>query len=100
MRRSGVLIATAALSAALVANESAEVAKTGGIYPWYRYGYGFPPPYEAEPPAFGYIVTGRSVATGPFYNYSPVYGYKVYCAYGYDYPFGCPFLGWPDGTPQ
>jgi hypothetical protein len=33
-------------------------------------------------------VTGRSVATGP------VYGYKFYCAYGYDYPFGCPFLEW------
>jgi hypothetical protein len=98
MTRSGTLIATAALVAALFANESAAVAaghaNSGGIYPWYRYGYDFPPPYGAEPPAPSYIVTGRSVAAGPVYSYNPVYGYKVYCAYGYNYPFGCPFLGW------
>jgi hypothetical protein len=94
MRRSGILIATAALVAALVASESAAAAeghaKSGGIYPWYRYGYNFPYPYGATPPTTEYVVTGRSVTTAPVYEPE----YKAYCAYGYDYPFGCPFLQW------
>src|ERR1700730_18423492 len=89
MRRSGVL-AMAALVAALIASEPAAAAeghaKKGGIYPWYRYGYNFPPPYGATPPTTEYLVAGRSVATGPVYEHA----YKAYCAYGYDYPFGCP----------
>jgi len=92
MRLSGILIVTAALTAALFAGGSAgtaaELAYTGGIYPWYRYGYNFPPPYGAIPPTAEYLVTGRSVAAGPGY------GYRLYCAYGYNYPFGCPYLGW------
>jgi hypothetical protein len=74
MRLSGVLIATAALIAALVASEPAPAAaghaKSGGIYPWYRYGYNFPPPYGATPPPAypAYLVTGRSVATGLIIN--------------------------------
>lgn len=73
MRRSGVLIATAALVAALIASESGAAAeghaKKGGIYPWYRYGYNFPPRYVATPPTTEYLVTGRSVATGPVYEH-------------------------------
>jgi hypothetical protein len=92
MRRLGILIATAALAVTAAASESAAAGhgKLGGIYPWYRYGFNFPPPYRATPPALEYILTGRSVAAVPAY----VYEYKAYCAYGYDYPFGCPYLGW------
>ena len=93
MRRSGLSIAAAALVAALAASESAAAAEVhatyGGIYPWYRYGFNFPYPYGATPPPAEYLVTGRSVATGPV-NLP----YLAYCAYGYDYPFGCPYVGW------
>jgi hypothetical protein len=90
MKLSGVLIATAAFCAALAASEPAAAghAKLGGIYPWYRYGFNFPPPYGATAPTTGYPVTGRSVAA------ALVFVPKAYCAYGYDYPFGCPYLGW------
>src|SRR5262245_48667616 len=92
MRRLSILIATAAFAVTAAASESAAAGhgKLSGIYPWYRYGFNFPPPYRATPPATEYPVTGRSVAAVPAY----VYEYKAYCAYGYDYPFGCPYLGW------
>ena len=102
MRLSGILIVTATIAAALVASEPAPALAggvphgaiypwypypklpRGGIYPWYRYGYNFPPPYGATPPA--YLVTGRT----------------YYCMYGYDYPYGCPFISvydYPYGYP-
>ncbi len=92
MTRWGILIATAALAAALVASYPAGAlagdAHHGGIYPWYRYGYYVPYPYGLAAATTAHIVIGRSVAT------APALPYKLYCAYGYDYPFGCPFLQW------
>jgi hypothetical protein len=94
MKLPGVLVITTALAAALAAS-GPEVAvagggaHNGGIYPWYRYGYSVPYPYGLAPSATVHVVTGRSVATAPV----PVLPYHLYCAYGYDYPFGCPY--WP-----
>lgn len=91
MKLPGVLVITTALAAALAASGPevavAGGAHNGGIYPWYRYGYSVPYPYGLAPSATVHVVTGRSVAT------APVLPYHLYCAYGYDYPFGCPY--WP-----
>jgi len=58
------------------------------VYPYYSgypyYGYGWLAAAATAP-----LVTGRSVATGPGY------GYQLYCANGYDYPYGCPFVEEP-----
>jgi len=73
------------------------------VYPYYSgyssYGYGYPygyglaaaatAPVAAAAGSTAPLVTGRSVATGPGY------GYQVYCANGYDYPHGCPFVEQP-----
>jgi len=73
------------------------------VYPYYsgysNYGYGYPygygsaaaatAPVAAAAGSTALLVTGRSVATGPGY------GYQVYCANGYDYPHGCPFVEQP-----
>ncbi len=62
MKRSGILVATAAPAAALPASESQAASKgRGGIYSWCRYGYNFSFPYGATVPT-EYVVGGRTVA--------------------------------------
>src|SRR3984893_12217233 len=69
MKLFGILIATAALGAALVASGPAAAFRGGGWYPYdYSSGYGYPYDYSS---GYGYP-----------YDYSSGYGYP------YDYSFG------------
>jgi hypothetical protein len=78
MKLFGILIATAALGAALVASGPAAAFRGGGWYPYdYSSGYGYPYDYSS---GYGYP-----------YDYSSGYGYPYDYSSGYGYPYDYSF---------
>jgi hypothetical protein len=72
MKLFGILIATAALGAALVASGPAAAFRGGGWYPYdYSSGYGYPYDYSS---GYGYSYDYNSSGYGYPYDYSSGYG--------------------------
>jgi hypothetical protein len=82
MKLFGILIATAALGAALVASGPAAAFRGGGYYD-YSSGYGYPYDYSS---GYGYPYDYSSGYGYP-YDYSSGYGYPYDYSSGYGYPY-------------